>query len=435
MTRSSLFGLLILSATLISLACGSNDILSAFVTPTLTPTFELAKFATPTFTLVPTDPPTPGPTQTATATSPTTSTPTATSPPPEEEVEAGPADSAVNSPLATPTPVTSPTPADSPTPTTPPSPPTVTPTNTPVPTPAPLSGRLAFPVDDGGGTYDVWVVVLPDGEPFIVQKGARQPNFSNDGRLLVNLENSPYENHIGLLDANYAWQGLVSDSPDDGYPYWSPAGDRYVFSNSQRLLDPATGQRLPYIFMPCPGLQYPLQDNREKCRDISTFGKVGAGEAPVWTEDDRIAFFSFEGDDGIYVVSGASTLWEAGQPGPKQLLAAGNGRPSDTHGFQLFFSAGSIDQNWEAYAIDLDGNNLVNLSNSPTSQDGLPTVSLDGSWVAFVSDRDGKWGIWAVPRLGGEPIKLIDISTINTNPSPWGIDERAWTNERLSWGP
>ena len=62
-------------------------------------------------------------------------------------------------------------------------------------------------------------------------------------------------------------------------------------------------------------------------------------------------------------------------------------------------------------------------------------MSPDGNWVAFVSDRDGKWGIWAVPRLGGEPIKLVDISKINTNPSPWGIGDRDWTLERLSWGP
>lgn len=432
MIRPKLFGLLILVVTLILLACDSGTIMSAFVTPTLTPTFEMAKFSTPTFTVTPIDTPSPGPIKTATATSPLTPTSTATSTSPTEEVEPEPAESAANSPLATPTQAASPTSTTPPQPTTPP---TATPTATPVPTPAPLSGRIAFPVDDGGGVYDVWVVVLPDGEPFTVQKGARQPNFSNDGRLLVNLEKSPYENHIGLLDANYAWQGLVSDSPDDGYPYWSPDGSRYVFSNAQRLLDPATGQRLPYVFMPCPGLRYPPQEDRAKCRDISTFGKVGVGEAPVWTDDDRIAFFSFEGDDGIYVVSGASALWEAGQLGPKQLLTAGNGRPSDTHGFQLFFSAGSIDQNWEAYAIDLDGSNLVNLSNSPFFQDGLPTVSPDGNWVAFVSDRDGKWGIWAVPRLGGEPIKLVDISTINTNPNPWGVDERAWTNERLSWGP
>ena len=79
-----------------------------------------------------------------------------------------------------------------------------------------------------------------------MQKGARQPSFSNDGRLLVNLEKSPYENHIGLLDANYAWQGLVSDSPEDAYPYWNPDGNLYAFSNPQMLIDPATGE--PFVY-------------------------------------------------------------------------------------------------------------------------------------------------------------------------------------------
>jgi Tol biopolymer transport system component len=62
-------------------------------------------------------------------------------------------------------------------------------------------------------------------------------------------------------------------------------------------------------------------------------------------------------------------------------------------------------------------------------------VSPDGNWVAFVSDRDGAWGIWIVPRSGGEPEKILDFSTINTNPSPWGVGDRAWMFERISWGP
>ncbi len=155
----------------------------------------------------------------------------------------------------------------------------------------------------------------------------------------------------------------------------------------------------------------------------------------MWTDDDRIVFFTYKGDDGLYVVGSASTLREVGSLGPKKLLVNGNGRPTDTAGFQVFFSAGDIDGNWEAYSIDLDGTNLTNLSNAPLFQDGLPTVSPDGNWVAFVSDRDGKWGIWVVPRTGGEPTKVVDISKINTNPSPWGVDNRAWTTERITWGP
>lgn len=403
------------------IACqGLSDL--SFTLPTPTPTFIMARFATATFT--------PSPTARRVAAVGTSATPTPTA--------------AVRSPLlVTPTPTAeettptaTPTRTETPTITPTPPPPTPTPTETPSPTPAPMAGRIAFPVDDGGGHYDVWVFEPPDGDPFLVQAGARQPNFSKEtGQLLVNNQNNSYGEHIGLLDANYSWLGEVSGSPYDSFPYWNPEGTLYTYSNPQMLTDPITGDWLPHVFIPC-SLKMPTFEEDLKCRDIGSWGKVAIGEYPVWTEDDRIALFNFEGEDGLYVVNGASKLWQAGGLGPPQPLIACNGRPSDTEGFQVFFSAGNLDQNWEAYMIDLDGNNLVNLSNSPTSQDGLPTVSPDGNWVAFVSDRDGGWGIWAIPRHGGgEPQKLLDYGRINTNPNPWGTGDRHWTLERISWGP
>jgi Tol biopolymer transport system component len=316
----------------------------------------------------------------------------------------------------------------------PPPPPTAIPTATSISTPAPLVGRIAFPVDDGGGHYDVWVVELPDGEPFLVQARARQPSFSKDGRLLVKAQANKLGESIALLDSTYTWLGIINESPDDAYPFWHPDGTRYAYSNANLVLDPATAHLAPYIFTAC-SLQIPRFEDNIKCQDFRQWGKVVIGEAPVWTDDDRLAYFSYKGDDGIYFVENASVLREAGGLGPQQLLVRGNGRPTDTAGVQVFFSAGDIDGNWEAYAVDLDGSNLINLSNAPLFQDGLPTVSPEGNWVAFVSDRDGKWGIWTVPRTGGEAIKVADLSKINTNPSPWGIGDRAWMTERISWGP
>jgi len=404
---------------IILIACNSGDLLTIGVQPTPTPTFIPASYATATSF----------PSQTATAAPVEPTTPTQT-----------PVNNASPTPTAGTVAVESsptPTPTATATPTVPPPSPGATPpspTPTTSPTPPPLAGRIAFPVDDGGGYYDVWVVDLPAGEPFLVQPRARQPNFSKDGRLLVKTQGSDRGESIGLLDANYAWQGIVNESPEDSYPFWHPDGTRYVYSNSNLVKDPDTAHLAPYIFTSC-SLQIPRFENSEKCQDIRRWGKIEVGEAPVWTEDDRIAFFSYKGDDGIYVVQSASVLREAGGLAPGQLLVRSNGRPTDTAGFQLFFSAGDIDGNWEAYAINLDGTNLTNLSNAPLAQDGLPAVSPDGSWVAFVSDRDGRWGIWVVPRTGGEPVKVVDISKINTNPNPWGAGNRAWMTERISWGP
>ena len=55
--------------------------------------------------------------------------------------------------------------------------------------------------------------------------------------------------------------------------------------------------------------------------------------------------------------------------------------------------------------------------------------------VAFLSDRDGQWGIWVMPRTGGEPKKIVDYSKINTSPVLWGEGDRHWTFDRISWGP
>lgn len=403
------------------MACSSGDWLNLNKRTTPTPTFILAEYTTPTFT--------PQPTQTATiipvqfsATAPTGSP---TSPAATTITNSGPTKTSEPAPSHTPGPTATTTPAP------------VTaqpPAATAAPSPSAPAGRIVFPVDDGGGYYDLWAVELPAGEPFLVMPRAHQPNFYKDGRLLVKTQGSDLGESIGLIDATFSWQGIINESPEDSYPFWHPDGTRYTYSNSNLVLDPDTAHLAPYIFTTC-SLQLPKFENDTKCRDYRQWGEITVGEAPVWTEDDRIAFFSYKGDDGIYFVESASVLREAGGLGPKQLLVSGNGLPTDTVGEQLFFSAGDIDGNWEAYAINLDGANLINLSNSPHSQDGLPTVSPDGNWIAFVSDRDGRWAIWAVPRTGGEAIKITDIPTLSTSSTPWGTERRAWMTERISWGP
>ncbi len=428
------------------LACNSGDLLSKKVTATLTPTFELAQYATSTTTSILT--PTTAPTRTATKPS-TTSQPadspkiTAASLPNSPTPKNTPAHKPTNPSVATTVAITIATAVATNT-TTATVMPTIIDTVTPKPsvpaTPQPLTGRIAFPVDDGGGHYDLWVIELPAGEPYLLQSRASQPNFSATGQLLLNLKESDLGESIALLNANYTWQGILNQSPEDSYPFWHPQETHYVYSNNNLVLDPDTAHLAPYIFMPC-SLQIPKFEPEIKCQDVRFGAKVVLGEAPVWTDNDQLVFYSYKGEDGLYLVENASAFLDTEWVDPPQLLVLSNGFPTDTAGDQLYFSAGNIDGNWEAYSIDLDGENLANLSQSPQSQDGLPTVSPDGQWVAFVSDRDGPWGIWVVPhtagRPNGEPRKVVDLSTINTRPSPWGTeqDRRAWLTERISWGP
>jgi len=80
--------------------------------------------------------------------------------------------------------------------------------------------------------------------------------------------------------------------------------------------------------------------------------------------------------------------------------------------------------------MNLNGGQVRNLSQSPTSNDGLPAILPDGQWAAFVSDRSGRWAVWVVPTTEGQATKLFDLPA----ETPWAEGGRAWFTERISWG-
>jgi TolB protein len=63
---------------------------------------------------------------------------------------------------------------------------------------------------------------------------------------------------------------------------------------------------------------------------------------------------------------------------------------------------------WEIYAVNQDGSNLRRLTNTPYKPDGAPgnTVSPawspDGGYIAFLTDRTGRWEIWVMAADGSE---------------------------------
>ncbi len=83
--------------------------------------------------------------------------------------------------------------------------------------------------------------------------------------------------------------------------------------------------------------------------------------------------------------------------------------------------------------MDIDGSNLQRLTADP-AQDGLPTWSPDGKALAFVSDRQGQWAIWAMTPAGDDQQQLFVLEG-----SPDGFvgtdtfSSRGWAEERISW--
>jgi TolB protein len=63
---------------------------------------------------------------------------------------------------------------------------------------------------------------------------------------------------------------------------------------------------------------------------------------------------------------------------------------------------------WEVYAIDPSGGHLTRLTDTPAHPDGTPADSAaaawspDGKYIAFYTDRTGKWEIWVMKADGSD---------------------------------
>lgn len=356
---------------------------------------------------------------------------------------------ATDTPPATDTPVPTDTPTPVPATSTPTAGPPPPPTNTPVPTTPPdtptpqppaLSGKLAFPIDNGSGRYDVYIVSMPDGNALGKIEGARQPYFRGDGqKLLVNGEGGSFGENILEFSGTGNFEKAVSGSPSDLFPTYKPDGTTLAYSNPQLAVGSAGYQS--YLFVQC-GLRPPSQEV-DKCAAIADFGIIippGAigdiiGSHPVWTAADQLAYkgcntWAGGGSCGMYIVASWAVKRTSNGELPRKLVDGSSITPTDSkNGLIAYMSRESGD--WEAYVIREDGSGNVNISNGPGFQDGVPTISPDGQWVAFASNREGGWGVYVAPVTGGSVQKLFDFPKAN----PWGVGDHDWSNERMSWGP
>jgi serine/threonine-protein kinase len=329
---------------------------------------------------------------------------------------------------------------------TPPQPAQPSPTPTPEQKLAGLSGKLAFPVDNGSGKYDVFIYSVPDGQLIGRINGARQPNFRADGaKLLINGEGGSFGENLFEARPDGGVEKPVSDSPTDSFPFYSPDGGRLTYSNPQLAIG-SDGNYHSYIFVQC-GMIPPAQEGDQNCRDIARFGilvpngQVGEiqGSSPVWIGPaaEQIIYkgcnsWQGGGSCGLFAAVPWATKRDGNGSTPGKIASVDgtSAVPTDAKGGLVAFH--SLESgNWEAYVMGIAGGGKINISNSPPSSDGLPTLSPNAQWVAFASDRGGTWAIFVAPAGGGAAQKLFDFP----KPNPWGVGDRDWTNERMSWGP
>jgi serine/threonine-protein kinase len=278
-----------------------------------------------------------------------------------------------------------------------------------------LKGSIIYSTQVGKNYQIYRLPLVVNAKSKLLLDNASQPSLSPTGKLLAfysrrtDLQGLSSVDLTKLQNADERPQRLSGSSEDsrDSPPSWSPSGDRLAFASMRNGLSEIH-------------IKSVTGDDNEQ--------QLAVGEDPAWrplTSDERngVAFSGRVKDSeklGIWVMHENGLAW--------YLLTwiEGDRRPAwSPDGMTMVFMSQQRDQNWEIYRLAMAGDHLVRLTNDP-AQDGLPTISPDGKYVAFASDRGGSWRIWVMPLDGSSA--ALPIGNIEGQLTNWLEHAIQWVN-------
>ena len=305
--------------------------------------------------------------------------------------------------------------------------------------PTQLSGKLAIPLSNANGGYDVYIFSVADGKLLQQIPDASQPSFSADGMKLLVMRQAEGDEGIyqyALGDGAEVQSGAM---PISSHPSYNAQGTRMVYEATPDLPLSASSVYSTTL-MQCE-LSALSQEGSGNCSASSMLETRASADAssgvhgtnPLWTANDQVIYRGCQVWNGVErcgIYATQNSPDGLGEPRfPTLLTHDPSAFPNDSKGNILTMAAQGT-EDWEVYALNLDGTWLANVSRDTPAQDGLSAISPDGSWVAFVSNRDGGWAVWASSLNGGDAHKLFDLPS----GGGWAQDEWEWGRQRLSWG-
>ncbi len=248
------------------------------------------------------------------------------------------------------------------------------------------------------------------GLPQPKSQGNFQPAWSPDAIRIVFTSDRDQNLELYLVNVSTLEESrITSDDVQDELPAWTPGGDRIAFASNR------DGQKGMDI--------YAIQPETKQITRL-TFRPKGLDVDPSWTptpepgEISKTIVFASDRDGNfeIYVMN-IETLavtrltFREGSPDRKPTIS-----PDGTKiAFQSF-----IDENWEIFVMDADGRNVKQLTFNP-ADDTQPAWSPLGNKIAFVSNRDGNYEIYSMDVDGANKRNLTNNLTNDLKPS-WSPD-------------
>jgi hypothetical protein len=289
-------------------------------------------------------------------------------------------------------------------------------------TPSKLAGKLVFQTTFGGPFY----IVDVDGGGLRRITDGMDPTWSPDGtQIAFTRMRDPRGVWVVNADGSNEWRAF--DWNEARWPSWSPDGSQILFSRQYGGRTEEVEKCFwGFCFTIGPHPKWKLGIVRLSSGDFREPAASEYSLAPSWSPDGtRIAYAD---EQGLRVQS------EDGQPSYLITQTARDTSPAwSPNGGQIAFVRRQHDH-WEVYVVDADGKNPRRLTDTPSQPDGelgnsaAPAWSPDGQYIAFLTDRTGKWEIW-VMRADGSQQKAMFKGTLDG----LTLDYAALGERAISW--
>jgi TolB protein len=214
------------------------------------------------------------------------------------------------------------------------------------------------------------------------------------------------DGEIYLTDVEGKSKIKITDRPgNDGYVAWSPNGKRiasYAYHDGRKTWSIHT--------MNIDGT------NRKRL----THAENNWDNSPTWSPDGTKIAFSREYKDSEK--NWQQEIWIMNSDGSElsQIKSLKGGGPYFTPDGRIVFHSEFKAKKSEISMADIDGNNIVQLTNS-VAEEWHPEVSPDGRRIAFMSNRDGNHEIYVMNIDGSNQKRLTSSKAVKWYPS-WSPD-------------